>query len=461
MQLVQQTRTVDPVMGDIFILIANEFDRISKIIDPAPIVPTKIRAIIYPPPKDVVTFVVTHNRTNVILNWDAPQIGFLLYEIRQGSLWSTATRLLITATQQAILDPILIGTTTYLIKAINGNGVYSVNALSASIVISGIQPFVVSASIIGSYVLLDWTDPVTDFNIDYYIVTKDAGIIATKVFNSFYAVQELTGGDYTYGVTAVDIAGNVSAEMTVLASVASPNDFDFINSIISTLNGTIVNGKLSRNKIYFNIDLITTYEDHFINNSWASPQEQVDDGYPYWIQPTELTGSYEEIFDFTAVFQNVTVNVSYLFQVITGLFTTGLEIRVSDDNITYSSPYTSPAFFVTSVRYVKVKVTTTSGDTKGIMTFSNLICTLNIRRENDGGTLDIFAVDQPPGTLISFNKSFVLVESITISALDSVQKTAVYDFAGGLNPTDFYGLAFDAAGAPVDATVSWAARGVL
>lgn len=467
MSLIQQSRSIDPSISDAFILIANEFDRISGIIDPAPVVAKKIAKVSLPAPLDVLDLTYVINLDNITLSWNAPEVGFLLYEIRQGLLddsfatWDTASRLLVTGSLSAIINPLLVGTTTFFIKAINANGVYSAAADSVDVIITGILPFSVTSSVLGNFVLIDWLDPITNFTIDYYIITRDSVVVARKVFNSFYSIQEVAGGIYTYGVTAVDIAGNESAEIFVQATVGPPADFDFINSIMSTLNGTIVNGVLDNGSLFVNIDTITTYEDHFINNGWASPQEQVDAGYPLWIQPTELTGSYEETFDFLTIFQNVTVNLSYLFNVLSGMFTFGLDIRVSDDDITYSSPYLSAAFSVPSVRYVKALFTFTSGDTLGLMTFSDLICTLNIRRANDGGTVDVFAADQPTGTLVTFNKSFAFVESITVSALDSVQKTAIYDFAGGFNPTSFYILTFDAAGNPCDATVSWAARGVI
>lgn len=471
MSLIQQTRSIDPSLSDAFILIANEFDRISGIIDPAPVVAKKIAKVVFPAPLDVFDLAYVINPDNITLTWSAPQVGFLLYEIRQGNLndtaatWDTATRLLVTGNLNVIINPLLVGVTTFFIKAIDASGTYSALVDSVDVTIMGILAFTVTSSVLGNFVLLDWADPTSDFAIDYYIITRNGVVVARKVFNSFYSIQEVAGGIYTYGVTAVDIAGNQSVEISVQATVGQPADFDYINSIISTLNGTIVNGKLEvisgDSYLFVNLDVTESYQIHFTEDSWASPAAQVAAGFPLWSQPTELTGSYEEVFDFSTIFQNVTVNLSYLFQVITGNFTFGISAKVSDDNITYSSAYTSAAFSVPSVRYVKVKFTFTAGTNADLMIFSNLICTLNIQRANDGGTIDVFAADQPTGTLVNFNKAFAVVESITVTPLNTVQVTAVYDFAGGFNPVSFYILAFDAGGAPCDATVSWAARGVV
>ena len=46
------------------------------------------------------------------------------------TIWESAFKLLITGNLSAILDPIAVGTHTYLIKSISSSGVRSIDALS-------------------------------------------------------------------------------------------------------------------------------------------------------------------------------------------------------------------------------------------------------------------------------------------------------------------------------------------
>src|SRR5690625_5733608 len=51
---------------------------------------------------------------------------------------------------------------------------------------------------------------------------------------------------------------------------------------------------------------------HFIDNTWGSPQEQVDADYPLYAQPTVSNGKYTEVFDFgkTLASSNVTLSIN-------------------------------------------------------------------------------------------------------------------------------------------------------
>lgn len=458
--LIESIRTQDPTLADILTILTQEQNRVANLVDLAPIVQKKVSVNKKAAPNPVTNFLSTFTDTNVILTWDAPSADSLIYEIRIGSVWNTATRILTTGTLTAILDPIATGTITYLIKAINTDGVYSLTAASLDVVVSAIGSFTITPMQINNWVSLAWSEPSHTFRIDHYVITRDASVIVEQFKGQFFTIQESAAGLYTYGITAVDLFGNESPEITITLDVSGPTDYEIQDSKTSSFSGSIVNGKVQDSQLYVCVNTTKTYQAHFIDNSWASPAAQVAAGYPLYIQPLEATASYEEVFDFSTIFTNVIVNLSYLFQTITGAFSFGLSTKVSDDNITYSSPNTNPSFFVTSARYVKVKFTFTGSDDKALLAFSNFICTLAVKREIDGGNAAVFAADAT-GTVITFNKSFKFVESITITPLDTAIRTWVYDFAGGVNPTSFKVKLWNAAGTRVDGTVSWKARGVL
>ena len=449
-------------MLDILREITNELARIGVVVDPAPIIERKSSALTGPPPVDVEVFNYELTKTSVILSWEPPGEQTLQYEVRRGTIWENASKLFITSNLSAILDPITVGTHTYLIKSISSSGVRSLKSTSIIIEIPTINVLLITRRVLENQVLLNWEEPVSTFRISHYIIRRENSVIVSHNVNTFWSYRELIAGVYTYSVSIVDIAGNESESSEVTLNVNGPTDFEIADEITSDFSGTVSNGKVGDDgKLYVNVDSIKTYEGHFIDNNWDSPQEQIDDEYNLWIQPTLVAGYYEEIFDFGQIFQNVTVNLSWLFEIIRGNFSFGLDIKVSDDNFTYSSSFTDAVFFTTSARYIKVKITFTSGSDKDLLIFDNLNCALSIKREQDGGESQVYASDHPTGTTVSFNKSFLTVESITVAPKGITEIKTVYDFDGGSNPTSFRILAFAANGDAIDATVSWQARGIL
>jgi hypothetical protein len=458
--LLQKARKLDPALADTLTLIANELGRIGNIVDPKPTVQSKSTTSNPLPPPDVLVFSYVLSTENIALLWQAPSFQSLLYEVREGATWSTATRLFITGNLDAILDPSAVGDTTYLIKAISSAGIYSINATSVVVTVPAIGALRITPGQINNTVLLAWSVPTSTFRIASYNVYKD-DVLQFNLTGTFATITEVIGGTYKYSVEPIDIAGNIGTRIDATLDVSSPTDYEFQDSLTSGFSGTIVNGIVEdADKLLVCVDIAETFEDHFINNGWANPQDQVNAGYSLFIEPSLTTASYEEIFDFSTILQNVIVNLSYSNNLIIGSMAVALDIKVSDDNITYSTAYTTASFFTTSVRYVKAKLTFTGGSDMSLMELYNFIISLIVKREVDGSDASVFAADVG-GTVINFIKPFKSVESITVSSKATVQQQIVYDFAGGINPTSFKVLLYDAAGARIDGTVSWKARGVI
>ena len=457
--LIARARQTDPVMLDILRTITDELARIGVVVDPAPDVERKSTTLTGPPPDAVSVFGFALTKTNVVLSWEAPNESALRYEIRRGTVWEDAFKLLITGNLSAVLDPIEVGTTTYLIKSISSSGIRSISSISIEVQVPALGLVDITSRILENQVLLNWDEPLSTFRISHYIIRRENAVLVSHNVNTFWAYNEIAAGRYTYSVSTVDIVGNESLSVSVPLTVSNPTDFEIEDEITSVFSGTISNGIVGDDgKLYINVDTAKTYEDHFTDNSWSSPQDQVDDDYDLWIQPTLLMGYYEEVFEFGQVLNNVTVNLSWLFEIVKGSFSFGLDIRISDDDVTYSTPFTEAVFFATSARYIKAKITFTSGSDEDLLAFSNFNCSLSIKREQDGDKANVLASDHPSGTTVMFNKPFLSVESITVTPEGIAEITAGYDYSGGLT---FKILAFAANGDPVNATVSWQARGIL
>lgn len=89
----------------------------------------------------------------------------------------------------------------------------------------------------------------------------------------------------------------------------------------------------------------------------------------------------------------------------------------------------------------------------------NFRARLDVKYETDSGVVEAESTDVS-GTPVLFNKAFKDIDAITLSVESTTEQKAVYDFVDVPNPTGFTVYVFNAAGARIDATVSWIARGI-
>jgi hypothetical protein len=470
--LIQQVREIDPSLADVLLKMADEIERIATKVDPPPTVPKRSTAPPVPLPPAVITATYELTKTNVILRWIPPTTGFLLYEVRRGAIWDSATRLLSTGNSLVSLDPTLVGTTTFMIKSVNSAGAYSTDAATINVVVPPLGPFAITAIAIGNAVTMTWTIPDSVFTINFFTVFRDITPISAQLRGTFFAIQEKAGGLITYGVQAEDIAGNKSAIAYTTIEVAKPEDYDIQTTFVSQFDGTITNGIKQDGVIYYNINTIENIDEHFsVNNDFNaanpadnSPQDQINAGYPYWIQPTRPTGSYSEFIDFGVDISNTIISIDWNFENIVPSFTFGTTIRYDDYPLdAWKGPYSTPTIFAPKVRYVYVEFFFSGADFKALMKFKKFTVSLYVKRENDGGTETLLGTNGPDylGEKIYFKKPFKFIESITVTPETEVEAYAVYDYDAVPDPKFFRVFMFNNTGARIGGPVSWKARGIL
>lgn len=416
----------------------------------------------------VTNFAASVFSNDIRLSWNPASTDTLLYEIRMGDVYDTATILLTTATLSADIDPvsrfILTNTTyTFWITTLDNLGNRSVPA-SISVSIPDIGSPVITPTILQNYVLLSWTIPTSTFVIDHYNVLRNGvqyGIIA----GTFQAIFEVAAGTYAYSVQAVDIVGNLGTPSpTVTVVLGAPPDYATQGSITSTFTGTKSNcaNDIDSTRLIAPVNATETWTQHFTGNSWIKIQDQINAGYPYFGEPSKSTATYTETFDFGSIFNNIIVALNYNTTVYVGSVAINFTIAVSTDNITFDSPVSGITRFATAARYVKVVVTFTPSPTdKSLIDFFNFTCNLNVHQETDSGTIAAISTDSG-GTTVTFNKAFHFVNSIALAVKSTTEKKAVFDFTfTTVSPTTFKVLVFDAAGSRVSATVGWLAKGII
>src|SRR5262245_34917681 len=184
-------------------------------------------------------FAFTFAPTSVKFTWSEVATAYG-YEIRRGTVWDSAFFVLRTPSLQAVIDPLLVGTYTYLIKSINAGGIYSDTPSSLVITVPPIGAVQIHAEIIDNNVLLYWSLPSSTFRILHYEVSKD-GTVVGQVDSTFFSTFENVAGSYTYRIIAIDVAGNRGAPADLTVQVNAPPDYALQDTRTSMLLGTRVN----------------------------------------------------------------------------------------------------------------------------------------------------------------------------------------------------------------------------
>jgi len=399
----------------------------------------------------------------IFLSWDAsPSTAARTYEIRRSDElnWDTAFFVTRTPSLNILLDPLPSGAYYFLIKTIDFLGNYSPNFASTVItILSPYAPFI-TAAVVDNNVLLNWTTPTTSFSIERFRIYRDNNLYGV-LRATFVSTFETVAGTYTYSIEAVDIAGNTGPRGYVTAVVNTPPDYQLLDRAVSDLDGTMHNVvRTSVPTLIACVDTAPTWELHYTTKSWDQPQDQIDAGYPIYIQPTVTTGWYEEIIDYELEIQNVIVTVVFQMAQIVPEVTVVVYLASSTDGIVYTPLVAGYSQFVPLFRYLKIRLEFTGSSDKALAELTLMETTIDVKREVDGGEIVALAGDTL-GTQVLFNKVFKDVNSITCTA-DSVEPIIIiYDFVDIPNPEFFKVFALDSTGNRVTYLVSWKARGTV
>jgi hypothetical protein len=486
--LIQGYQQVDPRLYDILNGLVNSVDDLQTKVFP---IIDRVTTIVTEPIPDTPTgFAYSTTGRNLILTWNSAA-NARTYEVRRGTNWDTASQITITGITEARLDPIIVGTTRYLLKSINGAGVPSSGFAYVDVVIPPIGAITINGRVIDNNVLLSWSEPVSTWDIDYYTISR-GGIIVGTQHGTFIAVFESAGGTYTYSVFPTDMAGNIGPSSSVSLVVAQPPDFELLDYRKSILSGLKVNalpygspevgwvndefngwdaGLISAQnwtwignntgKILVCIDGTKTWTTHFTSQGWNKIKDQLDNFYPIYIQPTLLTGKYQEIIDYGTTLFATIFNMNYTIDQIVTTVTATPGVEGSLDQVTWTPIVHAKSVFLQQFRYVRATIDFTSNNDKALALFYNLTYSVDVKRELDSGGVTALATDAN-GTQVLFNKPFKDIDSITVTGTKAIEPlTIIYDFQDVPNPTGFKVYVFNSIGVRTTAAVSWKARGIV
>jgi len=206
-----------------------------------------------------------------------------------------------------------------------------------------------------------------------------------------------------------------------------------------------------------------TFAQHFTSRGWTSPRDQINAGYPRFIQPAETTGQFVQTHDLGALItQSCLVNVVLAkIDVVAGVVITPT-ISVSADGVSWTDYADTYSVYAANFRYVKVTLDFT-GDGVALLRINEIKIVVNVEEITDGGRA-VADKDDAGGTWVPFAKTFVDVEGVTVTAEHQVGETkgitAVWLLDTEPNPEGIYVFLFsNNTGLRIDGNFGWGVRG--
>ena len=356
------------------------------------------------------------------------------------------------------------GDRAFWVQAVDVNGNAGAQSPKTLTITAPSAPTTLSLQVVDNNVLMYWNGATSTLPIDSYELAKEPTFNANapstyigKKSGGFTTVFETISGTYTYYIRAIDTAGNPGTVKSQAGSVSQPPDYVLNIDWNSTFSGTKVNAALDADgSLLMPSNTAETWTTHFTSNGWTTPQNQIDALYPNYDMPSTGSGYYEQVFDYGSALPATKVSVTPT-AVTYGSPVVSCDISTSLDNVTYT-PYVGVwSVYATNFRYVKVRVTVTSGDGKSQYDMSGLNIKLDSKIRSDAGMRDCLSTDVG-GTVVTFT-GFVDVSSITLTPGGTTPVTALYDFVDAPGATSFKILLFNAAGTRVSGPCSWSIKG--
>lgn len=371
---------------------------------------------------------------------------------------------------------------TFYIRSIDTAGAASI-AAPHQVTVAPPQVIDLSTQVIDNNVLFRWDNtpgslPIASYELRRGDVWNTAEVIGKKD-GGFTTVFESPQGStiFTYWLAAIDTAGFYGPEKSATAKVDQPPDYFLAENFESSFTGTKTNAFVNLvGDLILPVSTTQTWSSHFSSRSWASPEDQINAGYPVFIQPGTTSASYVEDFDYGTVLAAMKISVSYLSTPVsvgatppTVSFTLTTALDAAFTSNVQIHPVTADAIFATNFRYIRMTMDVTSTDDKNVLAITNLNVKLDTKLKSATGRITANASDTT-GTTVYLtdtktalgNPIFVDVESIVVSVNGTSAANkyiAIYDYQDVPTPTYFKVYVFDSNGVQKTAEVGYSVRG--
>jgi hypothetical protein len=204
-----------------------------------------------------------------------------------------------------------------------------------------------------------------------------------------------------------------------------------------------------------------SWQNHFTSSGWTTPQDQINAGFPYYWEKSDVSGYYEEILNYGTIIPSSVITTTLTYLTLSGTVIVVPKIsykKLFSDAWTDVSGVTST--FASTFQFVKIRYDFTATGGANLINMTNLNLKVSTKSKSDAGAGNALSTDVG-GTVVSFNIPFIDISSITVTPQGTTAPIIpIYDFVGVPNPTSFKVLLYDKTGARVSGAFSWAARGI-
>ena len=334
-----------------------------------------------------------------------------------------------------------------------------------------------TTQVIDNNVLFRWGNapgslPIASYELRRGATWETAELVGKKDggFTTVFEAPQTTV-TYTYWLAAVDTGGFYGLPSFAVATVSQPPDYVLANRFVGDFDlGTKTNAFVDADgTLLLPVNTSETWQSHFTSRSWAGPSAQVSAGYPVFIQPGAVTGSFRQDFDAQTILPAMKITVTYRTTTVAdngSVPTTQVTIQAALDDEFTSNLQTFPnvtSAYATNFQYVRVLIQVTGADDSDVLRLEDLEVKLDTKLKTQTGTVTVSS----SGTTVYLTdnrtsggeKIFIDVDSITVTALSTTPLIAIYDFVDTAYPLSFDILLFNASGGQVAGEASYQVRG--
>ena len=230
-----------------------------------------------------------------------------------------------------------------------------------------------------------------------------------KIQGTFFVSFEDASGTYKYFVRAVDVLGmrSLNTGFSIQAEVDEPPDFTLITDFKTdfdastnppgSTNPTFINTSnffVSDEGLAFaNVNTTQTIQQHFDTYGFASPQAQIDAGFPRWLMPTQTTGHFEEILNIGTTVKGAIIKLSSQSVSVDGTTTItptigfGETITGSGSNTSIVSETSSNVsnLYGTNFQFVRFALDFDQAGGNDLLEISEIRLKVEVKQKNDQG----------------------------------------------------------------------------
>lgn len=400
---------------------------------------------------------------HINFSW-VPQPNIASYEIRFGDSWETGTTIATGITTNTwAWQPTVSGTLKFFMK---GTVIPGWNTIETATTYLSVTPPSVSnfiSKVIGNHILLSWENVVGSYAIETVEISVgldySSATIVGNISGTFSSIFESTANTYKYWATPIDRARLRGEPIGIYVVVSEPPGYIFLSKTYLKWDGAMTNMLIDGGLVYGLVNTTETFEQHFIDNGFVSPQAQIDAGFPYFLQPGTSTATYSETIDHGAVISSSSITIAITRSTLVGTVTVTPTISYSENGTDWvSGPEGSYRVYGFDFRYTKIELVISTVD-NGIVVITDGTVTLDAQQKEFSGSVNALASDVD-GTVVAV-EGFIDIQDITLNAVGATPVLTACDYDDIGNPTSFVVFAFNPSGLTrVDSLIKYTIRGV-